>query len=148
MDKLTARHEAGHAIVAHARGVAVQRIELSPNGDGCAWYEGPSELLDRGLDPTSVSFVYGLIAAAGRAASPETSYSANDNDNLSKAFWLCGLSDCDFDLFRQACFTRAGQLLAERADAVDRVAGALVERGYLGRDEFLELVGGVDDEAQ
>ena len=144
MDKLTARHEAGHAIVANARGVAVRCIELSPNGDGCAWYDGPSELLDRGLDPTSVSFVYGLIAAAGCAAAPETSYSANDNDNLSKAFWLCGLSDCDFDLFRSACFNRASKLLAERADAVDRVADVLIERGYLSAAEFLELVGGAD----
>ena len=140
MDKELARHEAGHAITAHALGVEVFRVELSHNGGGCTYYDSPSTMLNKGRGPTFTAIAYGKIAAAGKAAAPGTAFSASDNDSFDKAFWLFDLSDVSFDVFRDASYVMASELINKHADKVERVAVALIERGYLSADEFLELM--------
>jgi hypothetical protein len=139
----TAKHEAGHAIVAHARGVPVFSIELHAEG-ASIYHETPEILLDAGQDATRVSLTFALIAAAGEAAVPEGKMSGADNENLRRALWLGGWPEENFYAFRGALVEQAAEIIGEHQDALDRVAGALVERGMLSGREVTALIGGAD----
>lgn len=134
-----AKHEVGHALVAELEGFKVYSIELDPEG-GITFHDGVGDLLEAGEHPRTVGMKCAKLAAAGEAAS-SVRMSATDNEDLRRAIWLGELGH-DFFAIRAVAIDRARQRLEPHRDAIDRIANELVQRGVLGREEFLELIKG------
>jgi hypothetical protein len=136
-----ARHEAGHAIVAHVEGFEVEAIEFHPDG-GSVYHAGPADLLDKGQNFVGVAMSYALICCAGKAASPNTDMSGADNEGLERAMWLGGFDRRWFYSDRAAFLELAIEIIDHHRDGLERVADALVRRGRLSGDEFREILTG------
>jgi hypothetical protein len=136
---ISARHEAGHAVVAHHEGVEISEVCLDSDG-GKIWHDPPAALLDKGRHYNSAAMSYALIAVAGHAAAPSRPMSGSDNDSLERALWLGGLDQGYYFAFRDVLVELAAEILDHHKDRVDRVADALIERGRLSGAELEELL--------
>lgn len=135
-----AHHEAGHAVAALALGVRIVSASIAAEGRSCGRVitaPTPSELqaLGRGDDAAVIAFA-GPTSSDCRHSGrePANFFGGGSTDDLLHARAL-GIDHAG----NQA---RAQQIVDEHGAAIDRIVGALLERGTLSGDEVERLFRG------
>jgi ATP-dependent Zn protease len=133
-----AYHEAGHAVVASALGLSVERIEIGINGDDA---KGATDVRDAAGLPLVDRLA---ICAAGIEAQKIFEAPTHDDAGLGDYGKMFELLD-DFDdaerrTFIEAGHQRACELVRLHPHAVERVARALLAEGKIERAAARELL--------
>ena len=179
--RILSYHEAGHALMAHLMGAAMelQKVTIVSRGDalGYAFYL-PEE--DRYLHTKEELIDRMIVALAGRAAEEVvfgrvTNGAANDlekvteiarsmvfewgmadsvssrtlrADNYALSEATKGLRDQEQARLTDSAYAEAVRLLQKHRGPLDRLAGLLLEKETLVRDEVVELLAGVESESR
>jgi ATP-dependent Zn protease len=133
-----AYHEAGHAVVASALGLAVGRIEIAIDGDDA---RGSTDIQDD-VEPPLVDQI--AVCAAGVEAQKlfdaPTHDGAGWGDYGKMVELLDGFDDEASSTFRNAGHQRAYELLLLHEDKVERVVEALIPNHKIEADKVRELL--------
>jgi ATP-dependent Zn protease len=131
-------HEAGHAVVASALGLAIGRIEIAIDGDDA---KGEADIQDNSelclIDQIAVCAA-GLEAQ--RLFEAPTHEGAGWGDYGKMIELLEDLEDEESRQIRYDGHQRAHDLLVQHADKVERLANTLLEKRRLGQDELRNIL--------
>jgi ATP-dependent Zn protease len=136
----TAYHEAGHAVVGWALGLAVSRMWIEDNGEGRATIQDARHL------PLSdqVAVCFGSYAGTDLSGVPQVHLGEFDHQQAD-LFTLHVMPDDvseDHEVPDQiAGRRRADEIIACYPDSVRRLAEALIEHGSLEQDCIAEILG-------
>jgi len=154
--RLTAMHEAAHAVMALRLGIGVSRMVLGEAAEphvGLTTTRTPEHMQQNHIEEQILLAVAGGVAeavAAGRTVSdllwsgPLSADRANADRYARQKF--PGASDGDLESYLLALMTRAAEMIQEGrfSQAMERLTDALVTTQRLEESEILRLVEGVE----
>lgn len=160
MDERTilAHREAGHVVVGHALGLAVEGVTIVPAEENAGLADIPVDFgLWYGTD-NGDEYLEAQLACYVAEAVAEELLTGQEVDFVPGGAYTGdwnGAADCvvelagaDQDLqgeFSGRAFDRARRILRENDRVLSRLADALIEAGELDRKQVAELVKGADD---
>ncbi len=155
LDRTTALafHEAGHAVVDHANGMAVSRLRVGDFGgrpEGRAYASARGAVVEAMLDggnpgavrPFIEGVVAGILAEARVTATPLWQDAHADLVHAGQlAEDACSTED-EGVAFLDGCIEGANRILTERWSSVTAIADVLRERGEVAGSELEALLNG------
>jgi ATP-dependent Zn protease len=131
-------HEAGHAIVASALGLVVDRVEIAIDGDDAKGEADIEHNPELPLVDQIAICAAGLEAQQLYAAPSHAGAGWGDYGKMIEL--LEDLEDDESRKVRYEGHQRANDLLVRHGDKVERLANALLAKKRLGRDELRNIL--------